>query len=116
MFSKDVGRKYVSSAVFVISLLVLGYIFLYIIMITKVQNIFYMFMIKSVPIIQRNVFIKKGIYYPGDSLPLETLNRIRNSSHEKLKRSLSTKEYNQFKDLMTDVVNIFKHYNIRYNN
>ena len=72
-------------------------------------------MIKSKTIIQRNVFVNKSAYYPGETLPFHMLDTIRNSSHEKLTRKLSTKEYNQFKDLMKGLTEIFNQENIRYN-
>ena len=80
-----------------------------------IKNTKYMDIIKSRTVIQRNVFVNKSVYYPGDTLPFDMLDTLRNSSHEKLIRKLSTKEYNQFKDLMKGLTEIFNQFNIRYN-
>ena len=119
MFAKTIagGTKNLLMVVLAIFILLLGYTLLYKIMINEIliKNNYYMHMIKSRIVIQRNAFVNKSVYYPGETLPLDMLDTIRNSSHKKLKRKLSTKEYNQFKELMKGLIKIFNQFNIRYN-
>ena len=54
------------------------------------------------------------VYFPGDPLPEQQLEAIRNSSDTKLKRRLTYKQYEVLKNMLAEVVQIFIKNDIRY--
>ena len=56
----------------------------------------------------------QNVYYPGDPLPQKQLDIIRNSSDTTLKRLLTYKQYEILRNMLANVVNIFKSNDIRY--
>ena len=56
----------------------------------------------------------KKIYFPGDPLPEKELDAIRKLSDSKLKRRLTSKQYDVLKNMLAEVVQIFKKNDIRY--
>ena len=56
----------------------------------------------------------QNVYYPGDPLPQKKLDIIRNSSDTTLKRLLTYKQYEILRNMLANVVNIFKSNDIRY--
>ena len=56
----------------------------------------------------------QNVYFPGDPLPQKQLDIIRNSSDTTLKRRLTYKQYEVLRNMLANVVNIFKTNDIRY--
>ena len=59
-------------------------------------------------------FRPKKVYFPGDPLPEKELDAIRKLSDSKLKRRLTYKQYDVLKNMLEEVVQIFKKNDIRY--
>ena len=55
----------------------------------------------------------KNMYYPGENIPVSKTNEMHKLSHKILKRRLSPEEYNNYKELLFGVVDIFNENNIR---
>ena len=55
----------------------------------------------------------KTMYYPGENIPVSKINGTHKLSHKLLKRRLSPEEYNNYKELLFGVIDIFNENNIR---
>ena len=56
----------------------------------------------------------KTIYHPGENIPVSKTIEMHKLSHKILKRRLSPEEYNNYKELLFGVIDIFNENNIRY--
>ena len=53
----------------------------------------------------------KTLYYPGENIPVSKTNEMHKLSHKILKRRLSPEEYNNYKELLFGVIDIFNEKN-----